>query len=126
MLKTRKSQQGMTAISMAMILALCGFVLLIAVKLFPVYLESFKVSAAVHGLASDSRVEGAPDHDVKTLILKKLQVDDVDSIKANDIKIEKTGKGKRKVSIDYEARVHMLSNVDAVVVFTDNAVEIGN
>ena len=126
MLKTPKSQQGMTAIGMAMILALCGFVLMILIKLFPLYMESFKVAAALEGLTSDNRVEGASDRQIKELILKKLQVDDVDSIKAEDIKIEKTGSGKRKVFIDYEARVHMMSNVDAVLVFKDNAVEIGN
>ncbi len=107
-----------------MILALCGFVLIIVVKLFPVYLESFKVNSALQGLTSDSRVEGASDAKVKELILKKLQVDDVDHLTNKDIQIVKQG-AKRQVSIDYERRVSMMGNVDAVVAF-DNSVEIGN
>lgn len=125
MLKTRKSQQGMTAIGIAMILALCGFILIIFVKLFPAYMESFKVSSALENLVTDSRVEGATDKQVKQLILKKLQVDDVDAVKPEHIIIVKTG-SKRTVSIEYEQRVPMMGNVDAVVVFGDNAVEIGN
>jgi len=124
MVKSRKSQQGMTAIGILMILVLCGFVLMIVIKLFPAYMESFKVDSALKGLTSDSRVQGASDAQVKELILKKLQVDDVDEIKAKDIQIVSEG-SKRKVYIDYERRVHMMGNVDAVVVFGDNAVEIG-
>lgn len=125
MLKTPQSQRGMTAIGMAMILVLCGFVLIIAVKLFPVYLESFKVNSALRGLAGDSRVAGASDAQVKELILKKLRVDDVADVKSQHIKIVSEG-AKRKVSIEYERRVPMMGNVDAVVVFGDNAVEIGH
>jgi hypothetical protein len=124
MLKSRKSQQGMTAIGILMILVLCGFILMIVIKLFPAYMESFKIDSALEGLTSDSRVQGASDAQVKDLILKKLQVDDVDEIKAKDIQIVSEG-SKRKVYIDYERRVHMMGNVDAVVTFGDNAVEIG-
>ncbi len=123
MLKTPKLQRGMTGISIMMILALAGFVLAMAFKLFPFYLEGFKVSSTLKGLASDSRVEGASDREVKELILKKLQIDDVDTVTSDHIKIESSGK-KRIVSIEYEARVHMVGNLDAVVVFGDKAVEI--
>lgn len=125
MLKTQKSQRGITTISILMILALCGFILLIIIKLAPIYLEQFQISAALHGLIKDARVEGASDRDVKTLILKKLQVDNVSIIKSNDIDIKKISSGKRSVSINYEARVNVMGNVDAVVVFNDNNVEIG-
>ncbi len=123
MLKTPKSQRGMTGISIMMILALAGFVLAMAFKLFPFYLEGFKVNSTLKGLTNDSRVEGASDRQVKDLILKKLQVDDVDTVTSEHIKIDSSSK-KRMVSIEYEARVHMAGNIDAVVVFGDNAVEI--
>jgi len=123
MLKTPKSQRGMTGMGIMMILILVGFVLFIAIKLFPLYLEGFKVTSTLNGLTTDSRVEGATDRQIKELILKKLQVDDVDSVMAEHIKVDSSGK-KRKVSIEYEGRVHMMSNVDAVVVFGKNTVEI--
>ena len=124
MLKTPKSQRGMTGVSMLMILALAGFVFAMAMKLFPSYLDGFKVSSTLSGLTTDSRVEGATDRQVRELILKKLQVDDVESVESAHIKIESSGK-KRLVSIEYEARVHLVGNLDAVVVFGDNSVEIG-
>lgn len=124
-MKGAKLQRGMTGIGMLSILALCGFLLVIVVKLVPAYLEGFKVNSALEGLVSDSRVEGASDSQVKELILKKLQVDDVDSVNAKHISIVSEA-GKRRVSIEYERRIPMMGNVDAVVVFRDKSVLIGN
>jgi hypothetical protein len=39
------------------------------------------------------------------------------------MKIEKT-KTTVKIDANYEARVHVMANVDAVVVFSDNVIEI--
>ncbi len=120
-----KKQQGMTMISMLALAVLIGFVLLIAIKLAPVYLGQFKVASALKGLTSDARAKDASSDDIKELLLKKFQIDDVDHIKAEDIKIDTQGSAMI-VRIDYEARVNILSNVDAVVVFDGNEVRLGN
>ena len=124
MLGTPKSQRGMTAISMLLIGLMAGFVLLIVIKLVPTYLAQFKVKAALNGLTSDIRAEGATDQEIKTLILKKLEVDDVEFVKDKDIVITKHAGGARTVTIDYEARVPLFANVDAVVKFDKNSVEL--
>lgn len=118
-----KSQRGMTTISMLMIVVLVGFVLMIAAKLVPTYFAHFKVEAALKNLTADNRAEGASDKEIKSLILKKLDVDDVEFVTEKDIVITKTSAG-RTVAIDYEARVPMFANVDAVVKFGNNSVEL--
>lgn len=123
--KTFERQRGMTAISMLMIAALVGFVAMIAIKLVPTYFAHFKVEAALNNLPTDTRAEGATDKEIKQLILKKLDVDDVDFVKEADIVITKSNTG-RTVAIDYEARVPMFANVDAVVKFEKNSVELRN
>ncbi len=123
MSNTLKSQRGMTAISMLVIFVMVGFIFMIVAKLVPTYFAHFKVEAALKNLASDNRAEGISDKEVKGLILKKLDVDDVDFVTEKDILITKTSTG-RTVSIDYEARVPMFANVDAVVKFNNNSVEL--
>ena len=118
-----KSQRGMTAISLLMIAGLVGFVAMIVIKLIPSYFAHFKVEAALENLTTDTRAEAATDKEIKQLILKKLDVDDVDFIKESDIVITKTASG-RTVAIDYEARVPMFANVDAVVKFDKNSIEL--
>lgn len=125
MRNTPKSQQGMTFISMLMLVALVIFVVMIIAKLIPVYFSHFKIEAALNNLKTDARAEGATDREIKELILKKLDVDDVDFIKEKDIVITK-GPAGRTVAIDYEVRVPMVANVDAVVKFEKNSVELRN
>ncbi len=122
-MKSRHKQQGMTAISIMMLLALIGFNLMVIVKLLPSYLDSFKVATAVKGLASDDRVEAASDEEVKNIVLKKLAIDDIEDLGNDDIFIEKTRLG-RTISIEFERRVPMFGNLDAVVVFSDDEVEL--
>ncbi len=110
-----KYQKGMTAISFAMLLALIGFVAVIFVKLIPVYLENFKINAAVSALEDDPRAQGASVSEVKELLLKKLDIDDVDKVTDENIVIEKLSEGRLSVTVNHETRIHMFGNVDAVV-----------
>ena len=111
-----RKQRGITAIGFIFLLILLGFVLLIMVKLFPVYVQHFKITAALKALPADARAQGVTDAEVKNLLLKKLGIDDVDDIKKEDIVIEKKT-GFRTITVKHESRVHMLWNVDAVVVY---------
>lgn len=123
MIMTLRKQQGMTAISFIILLMIFGFVGMIAAKLFPVYLEHFKVSSALKSMATDQRAKDASDDDIKETIMKKLQIDDVESLTKDDIQISDTRDG-RTISIEYESRVNMVGNVDAVVKFEGEKVEI--
>ena len=114
-------QRGITAISFILLMMLLGFMLLIVIKLFPVYIQHFKITAALKALPTDARAQGGTDAEIKNLLLKKLSIDDVDDINKDNIVINKN-KGFRSVTINHESRVHVLWNVDAVVVY--NAPEI--
>lgn len=123
MMSARKSEQGITAISFIMILVLIGFVAIIAIKLTPVYFENFKLTAALTGLESDPRAQGASVKEVRTLLLAKLTLDDVSKIEKDDVIIEKV-KGGLLVSLVDETRVPMMGNVDALVVYSSPVVTL--
>ncbi len=123
MLQTPNRQRGMTAISMAMILALIGFVAIIFVKLIPVYLENFKITTALTALEDDPRAQGAGKAVIREILLKKLDIDDVHKVSAKDIVIEKTKEGLA-VTIKHETRVHMFGNVDALVTYEGPVVTV--
>jgi len=119
----RKHQQGMTTIGFAMILVLVGFFAVMVVKIMPAYLENFKVSSAINGLASDERAKEVSPTEIRELLLKKLSIDDVTAVNKGNIFIEKTSTGKT-VSIKYETRIPMFSNIDAVVKYESEVVEL--
>ena len=123
MIRSKKSQAGMTFISIVALLVLVGFVLMSVVKVLPGYLESFKVASALTNLTEKPNIASSSNREIKDMLLKKLQVDDVESVTSDHIKIE-SGKTERTVSIEYEYRVNIISNIDAVVVIGDNAVKV--
>ena len=109
---------------------MCGiFLFVIFAKLFPVYAENYAVKSALSDLPGDKRLQ-----DLRATITGKRQIEDtlsrrfsVNDVKRvnlrNDLKIirEEDGKGLR-VIIQYEARVHMMANIDAVVSFDEQQV----
>ena len=123
MYKSRKSQQGMTAIAMMMLLGLIGFNAVIFIKLLPAYMDSFKVATAVKGIETDDRAEGAADKEIKGLIIKRLGIDDVEYITNDNIIIKKSG-SKRTLYVEHESQVSMFGNVDALISFKSDEVEL--
>ncbi len=123
MIKRHKSQTGMTGISVVVVLFLIGLFVTVGLKMFPLYLDSFKVASVVSSLPDDERARGASSREIKALILKKLRVDDVKHLTQENIIIEKKGSIK-KLRIEYEARSHLLGNLDVVLVFNSDEVEL--
>lgn len=122
MLSVSKSQKGMTAIGMLGLLVLIGFVLMLAVKSMPSYMQQFKVSSAMKNLVDDSRIKGADAKAIRTLLEKKFSVDDVEGIGKDNIILSATKTGYN-LQIKYERRVPMVGNVDAVYMF-DESIEL--
>lgn len=117
-------QRGLTAISMAVVILVVLFFALIAIRLFPVYLDNYKVSSHLKHLAEDGDVKTLSDKDILKTFFKRMQLDDVESVKPENVFIEHDthGKGSIVLSVEYEVRRHVLGNVDMVVSFDDEAV----
>jgi len=113
----RRDQRGMTTIGLALVFAIGAFFVLLALRLVPVYLEHFKVVEILDGLATEGR-DPTNLLTVKQLLERRLEINDIDRIKKENITITRRD-GISHVEIKYEARVPILSNVDAVVSFHD-------
>jgi hypothetical protein len=120
MSKTGQKQKGMTGISIAVLLVLFGFIALIGLKLFPVYMESFKVNSALDSLEKEAGVAKKPSGAVVTLLMKRLDIDDVESVTRQEISIERSTTGMT-VYVDYEVEKHLFSNISLLVVFEKSA-----
>ena len=112
-----KSQQGMTMISMAIILVMIGFIALIALRLFPVYLESFKVNSHLETLAATSTTRDMSNREIVQALQKRFSIDDISNVKAENIFVERSKDGDMSIAIEYEVRTPGIGNVDIVVSF---------
>jgi hypothetical protein len=117
--KQWSKQEGMTGIGIAVILGMIAFFALIAMRLFPVYMEHFSVTTHLENLATDSTMKNKTDRQVLSKLNKSFQIDDVKNVNNEHIFIERNKDGSMKVSIEYEVRTPGIGNVDMMVSFSD-------
>lgn len=115
------SQRGMTAISWLFALILIGFFALVAMRLVPVYLDSYKVTSSLESLRSAGAEVRSPG-ELRSLLMKRLQINMVDAVQPQDVHIENRG-DVTWVNVAYENRKPLFGNVDLVVSF-DKSVEV--
>ncbi|MBZ0070225.1 MAG: DUF4845 domain-containing protein [Gammaproteobacteria bacterium] len=115
-MRTLQSQRGMTAIGWIIVLGLIGFFVLLALRLTPGYLEYFSVASAIESLENEPEIGSKTTAEIRSMLDKRFSVNDVTSISGRDVKVESQG-GRMRISVDYEKRVPVLGNIDAVATF---------
>jgi len=111
-----KRQEGMTGIALAVSIAVLIFFVWLAIILYPIYYEHFKVVSHLSSLSRDNDLTAMSESDIIEALLRTYSVDDVDNVRAEDISIVKAA-DKITVTIQYEVRANVLGNVDVIVDF---------
>lgn len=109
----RRNQSGMTLISFVIVAAVVGTALYIGMKLFPMYQEYYAVKTASKSLASEAGINNEQPAQIKEKLFKRFDIGYVDDVKPEHVKIDSVGNGK-VMRINYEVRVTMIGNLDAV------------
>lgn len=116
-MKIIKKQQGVTGITIALGLVLLAFFVLIAVTVWPVYMENFNVNSHLKRLSEDSKAKSMTKEELIRTLEKRFGIDDVKSVTRDDITVTgETGRGY-EVQVEYEVRKEFLGNVDLVLYF---------
>ncbi|HZC01515.1 MAG TPA: DUF4845 domain-containing protein [Gammaproteobacteria bacterium] len=115
-------QRGLSFWGFLFVCAFIGFIALAVIRLFPLYMESFKVSTAIEAMANMTGVATKSGREIQTSLLRRFEIDDVDRFTEHNIKNHlaikpnEDGKG-RTLTMAYEARGPLLGNLDAVLKF---------
>jgi hypothetical protein len=119
-----KRQRGMTTIGVVLIIAMIAAFAFVGLKLYPIYYDSFKVSSGLNSLKAEPELATKPAHEIVERLMKRLSIDNVDSVAKSDVAVEKAG-GRATISVDYEVRETLVGNIDVLVHF-EKEVEIGH
>ena len=115
-------QKGLSFWGFLFVCAFIGFIALAVIRLFPLYMESFKVSTAIEAMATMTGVATKSGREIQTPLLRRFEIDDVDRFTEHNIKDHlaikpnEDGKG-RTLTMAYEARGPLVGNLDAVLKF---------
>ena len=124
-MKTLKQQRGMTAIGWLIVLAMVAFFVLIGLRLFPIYIEKFSVVSSIESLKNEAQVTRKTNSEIKSLILKRFQINDVKNATRKNITISKRG-GVLTASVKYEVKTKLFGDLSLIAEFDESVEVIGN
>jgi len=117
-------QRGMTFISLVLMVAGIVFVAVIAMKLYPAYVEYFAIKKEFSTLKSQLANGEMSRHDIQLAFDRQKMIDDFKSVNSKDLVIEQTP-GGTVVSVEYSVVTPLVGNVSALIDFSlstdDNA-----
>lgn len=120
----KRRQQGMTFWMLLFVPTVLGFAFFVTLKLFPMYLESFKIDRAIESVAQDPGVGDWAKTDIKDRLVKRLDIDDVTRITERNFNqyVDISKKGRRvRITVDYRAEAHLAGNLYLVADFKKRA-----
>lgn len=120
-----KNQRGMTMWGMAMVIALIVFFTLLGLKLFPPYMDNFKINTALQNVGKQASGSTLSQEEVVEGLRKRLEIENVDTVLdlRKALKIEAAGRGTKVIRVTYEVRVPLAYNITALLDF-NNSVEV--
>lgn len=128
MMKT-ETQDGLTLLGFIMVVALICFFILLGLKLFPLYNESFAVTQSLKSVASQPEAETLSENDIQKYFLRSAYINGLDRFKEDNIDdylvANKVGEEPRTMTMYYEGRKNLFRNLDIVLVY-DRTIELGN
>ena len=111
-----KKQRGASFIVWVLIIALFGFLLIIGMKLFPVYYRGLAAKKIMDDLAIEMQGKKPNKKQLWDLIDRRLYINSIKDVDRENFVYE-VHKRTIDFGIDYEVRVPLIANLDAVVMF---------
>jgi len=115
-LSSMRCQRGASALGAMIMVLFFGSLLTLGIKLGPSYLDDLTIRKTLESLDETEGLADMRPPQIRTLIDKRLSVNNIRAFDPKNIRIEKDGDLVR-LSVDYEVRNHVISNVDAVLRF---------
>ena len=119
-MRYRGRERGISFVGLIFVLVVLAFAGLFGLKLFPIYMESFKIDKAMKGLIEDSKIDQRTKQEIRGALIKRLDIDSVKAIGHGNMKdhleITKQG-GNVALDLTYEQETPLFGNISLLVTF---------
>jgi Domain of unknown function (DUF4845) len=112
-MKRIKDQQGLTLLSLVLVLVVVFGVGVIGMKSFPVVTEYRAIQKAI----VKAKASGSTPQEISAAFNRTAQIDDITTIGGNDLTVEKGKGGEMEVSFDYAKEVELIAPVSLLFRF---------
>ncbi|MEL0587650.1 MAG: DUF4845 domain-containing protein [Candidatus Thiodiazotropha sp. (ex. Lucinoma kazani)] len=121
-MRTLQKQRGLTFISWLIILIVAGFLIMVGLKITPVYLDHFAVKAALESVKNEPFSARKSVRELRSMIFKRLDINSIRHVTKDHVSIKRAG-GNTTINIAYEERRPIVYNISLVMTF-DETVEL--
>ncbi len=110
-------QRGIGFVSLIFVFAVCAVVLLLGMKLVPVYLELFAVKKVIAAMAQGEEVKAGTVTDIRRSFDRRAAIDNIQALVGTDLEITKDA-GETVVVATWQHRVALFTGYTLLVDFS--------
>ena len=115
-IQSKRKQQGASFFSILIVLIVAGIFFTVGFKLYPAYVDYATIDSVLTDVIEDREQLRQNPRQMRSNFNKKFRINQVKLPEKDSLLITKE-KGVVRLELDYEVRIHMFKNVDAVVKF---------
>ncbi len=115
-LPTLNRQQGLSGLGLLYVLVATGVLATLAFKLVPPYIDNYGISTTVASLGTVPDLNDKTEREVRTLVMNRLRINNVRDVPTEAVVVSRVD-DRVLVAVDYETRVNLFGNIDAVIRF---------
>ena len=112
-----RAQKGFTFWTLSLTVLSIVFVAIIGMKLVPAYIEYFTIKRVMIKIKNEIAGKPMSNNEIKMSFDHSSTIDDIKSVKPEDLEIAKNADGITTVSVDYQVVVPLVGNVSALLDF---------
>jgi hypothetical protein len=112
----RQKQKGISLSSLLVWAVILILVAISGLKIAPAYIEFASIQKNLSAIVKDINSQSADLNQIRVLFSKRAQIDNIKSINAQDIKINKES-GRIVLSASYMVRIPLVSNLSLTIDF---------
>ncbi|MCY7389134.1 MAG: DUF4845 domain-containing protein [Burkholderiales bacterium] len=115
--RSLRQQRGIGFIGLVFIFAVAAVILLLGLKLVPVYLELFSVKKVMAAMAQGEEVRSGTVTDIRKSFDRRAVIDNIQAVTAADLEITKDG-GETVVVATWQHKVALFTGYTLLVDFS--------
>jgi hypothetical protein len=116
-----KRQHGLSTVGIIAMVGIFGLLVVMLVKVFPMYYDNFKLNSALEAIENDNELDPKSKKAIWDSLQKRLYINEVRNIKREHVKMERKN-GKTTITVTYEDRDTFIGNLFIGATFEERAV----
>ena len=116
----KNKQRGASMPATLLFIAMTAIILTVAFKLYPAFYENWQISSVIQSFEEENKLKNMSAKDIARMFDKRLTTNNVHNFNSKEYLIIELDEEGVYIGVEYEVRVPIYKNVDAVAKFDES------